>query len=314
MARPCRFESENTFYHLTSRGDDRKKIYASEFDHEKFLEYVLKAKKRYRFRLYAYVLMTNHHHLLVETLQANLSKIMHFINGSYTTYYNTKRKRAGHLFQGRYKSIIVDKDSYFLELTRYIHLNPVRAKITQLPEEYRWSSYRGYIGEVKDKYIDKDAIEAITDLKGERYRAFVMASMNEELDPLKNVYGGMILGSEVFIKDKLKEIKDQVECEDVSYRDALTRSVAPADILSLISGKYGKGIEDLKARKRNGIERDIAIYLMRKLSCMTNREVGEIFGMNYSAVSKAALSVEGKIKEDKRLRKEIEGVISNFEA
>ena len=155
MARPYRLESENTLYHITSRGNDRKNIYASEFDNEKFLEYVLKAKKRFKFRLYAYVLMTNHYHLLIETLQPNLSKIMHFINGSYTTYYNVKRKKAGHLFQGRYESIIVDKDSYFEVLTKYIHLNPVKARIVNVPEEYKWSSYRGFIGEVKDKYIDE---------------------------------------------------------------------------------------------------------------------------------------------------------------
>ncbi len=133
MSRPYRLEAKNTLYHLTSRGDDRKKIYASEYDHKKFMEYVLKAKERFKFRLYAYVLMTNHYHLLIETLQANLSKIMHYINSSYTTYYNVKRKKAGHLFQGRYKSLIVDKDSYFLELTKYIHLNPVKAGIVELP-------------------------------------------------------------------------------------------------------------------------------------------------------------------------------------
>ena len=129
MARPYRLEDRNTLYHLTNRGDDRKKIYAGEFGYEKFLEYVLQAKKRFKFHLYAYVLMSNHYHLLMETLQANLSKVMHFLNSSYCLYYHMKHKKTGHLFPGRYKSIIVDKDSYFLELTKYMHLNPVKAGI-----------------------------------------------------------------------------------------------------------------------------------------------------------------------------------------
>ncbi len=126
MARPYRLQGENIFYHITSRGDGRRKIYGSESDYNKFLEYLLKAKERYQFRFYAYALMPNHFHLLIETLKPNISQIMHYIKSSYTTYYNTKRKNVGHLFQGRFKSIVVDQDNYFLLLTRYIHLNPVR--------------------------------------------------------------------------------------------------------------------------------------------------------------------------------------------
>ncbi|MFH1664781.1 MAG: transposase [Candidatus Omnitrophota bacterium] len=313
MARPYRLEAENTLYHLTSRGDDRKKIYISEFDHEKFLEYVLRAKKRFKFHLYAYVLMSNHYHLLIETLQANLSKIMHFINGSYTTYYNIKRKKAGHLFQGRYKSIIVDKDSYFLELTKYIHLNPVKAGIVKLPEEYKWSSYNGYIGKIKDKYIDKEAIEKITYSGLKRYKDFVMASIDEKIEPFKNVYGGILLGPPAFIKEKLGQMKERVSGEDVSYQNALRGYVDKEEILELIKQEYGNDIEDLKIRKRKENVRKIAIYLLREMSGLTNREIGEIFGMKYSAVSKAALGVEGEMKKDKGLRKGIAKLISNFE-
>jgi REP element-mobilizing transposase RayT len=140
MARPYRLQAENCLYHITSRGDDRKKIFLSETDFEKFLEYIKVAKDKFKFYLYAYCLMNNHYHLLIETTQSNLSRIMQYINTSYTIYYNGKRKRSGHLFQGRFKSIIVEADSYFTELTRYIHLNPVRAKIVDSPGIYRFSS------------------------------------------------------------------------------------------------------------------------------------------------------------------------------
>ena len=109
-------------YHITSRGDDRKKIFINETDHQKFLAYLQIAQEKFKFYMYAYCLMGNHYHLLFETTQANLSRIMQSLNTAYTVYYNVKRKRSGHLFQGRYKSILVDKDNYLLELTRYIHL------------------------------------------------------------------------------------------------------------------------------------------------------------------------------------------------
>src|SRR3989339_2220513 len=107
MSRPYRLQSEDCFYHITSRGDDRKRIFLSERDYHKFIEYISYAKAKYKFHVYAYCLMPNHYHLLLETTQANISKIMHYLNGSYTMYYNIKRKRSGHLFQGRFKSIVV---------------------------------------------------------------------------------------------------------------------------------------------------------------------------------------------------------------
>lgn len=161
MARPYRLQAEDCLYHITSRGDDRKKIFLNETDRRKFLEYLLSAKEKFKFYLYAYCLMGNHYHLLLETTQANISGVMQSINASYTTYYNIKRKHCGHLFQGRYKSIIVDADTYFLEITRYIHLNPVKARIVKSPEEYPWSSYKGYLNKKGDGVIDKDRIKKI---------------------------------------------------------------------------------------------------------------------------------------------------------
>ena len=124
MARQHRLQAPNCFYHITSRGDDRKKIFLNETDFRKFLAYLKKAKEKFNFYLYAYCLLDNHYHLLLETSQANLSQIMQYLNTAYTIYYNTKHKRHGHLFQGRFKSILIEADSYFAELTRYIHLNP----------------------------------------------------------------------------------------------------------------------------------------------------------------------------------------------
>jgi len=129
MARQLRIEFPGAFYHVTARGNERKAVFKSIKDREKFYSYLESASNRYGAVIHAYCLMDNHCHILIETPLGNLSKIMQHINSAYTTYFNIKRERSGHLFQGRYKSILVEVDEYAKELSRYIHLNPVRAKM-----------------------------------------------------------------------------------------------------------------------------------------------------------------------------------------
>ena len=136
MARPLRITYPGAFYHITSRGNERKSVFKSRQDRIRFLGYLCSASERYDAVVHAYCLMDNHYHLLLETPSGNLPQIMRHINGAYTTYFNVKRSRSGHLFQGRYKSILVEKDEYAKELSRYIHLNPVRANMVAVPEEY----------------------------------------------------------------------------------------------------------------------------------------------------------------------------------
>src|SRR4030065_2926531 len=146
MGRPLRVEYRGALYHITSRGNERKKIFVDDGDRKKFLAILEDYHNRYGILIHSFVLMDNHYHLILETPRANLLKVMHGINGGYTGYFNRKYNRSGHLFQGRYKGILVEKDAYLVQLSRYVHLNPVRAKIVERPEQYRWSSYPGYIG------------------------------------------------------------------------------------------------------------------------------------------------------------------------
>lgn len=136
MARPRRIEYPGAFYHVIVRGNQRQAIFNDKTDRFKYLELVERYRKRHGFVLYAYTLMTNHVHLLVETPKSPISRIMQAISFTYTQYFNQKHRKIGHLFQGRYKAYLCDRDKYLLSLVRYIHLNPVRAKVAENPQEY----------------------------------------------------------------------------------------------------------------------------------------------------------------------------------
>ena len=145
MARQLRIEYEGAFYHIVQRGIERKDIFISDKDKEKFLSYLNGSFVKYRAIFHSYVLMNNHYHLILETPRANLSKIMHYLNTSYAAYFNTKRRRVGPLYQGRFKAVLVQQDEYLHYLSCYIHLNPLRAGVVKSPQEYSYSSYNFFI-------------------------------------------------------------------------------------------------------------------------------------------------------------------------
>lgn len=168
MARPLRISYPNAFYHVTCRGNNRRVIFHDDHDRMRFLERLRSAREIFSVRVHAYVLKTNHFHLLVETPKANLSEFMRQFNISYTAYYNRRHRRIGHLYQGRFKAIVVDKDSYLLEWSRYVHLNPIRIKAkahrsqaerTREVSKYRWSSLPGYLdGKGQDSWMTYEAV------------------------------------------------------------------------------------------------------------------------------------------------------------
>lgn len=321
MARALRIEYEGAVYHVTARGNERRKIFFNKKDYEKFKEYLTEAKEKYQFQQYAYVLMTNHYHLIIETPEQNLSKIMHYLNGTYTTYTNIKRKRNGYLFQGRYKAIVVDKDSYLLELSRYLHLNPIRANMAEKPEGYPYSSYKSYISGTAESIVNTNVVLEMltksTKKSRERYRTFVEDGMGEEREsPLKKVYGGIILGGESFIRKVLSRIKsERLEQEEVSHRKALQATSGREEIVAAICGHYGITWEEIKGSKRNEA-RKACIYLLKKYTGASNREIGEQFGkMTYSAVAKTCQSFAQQMERDKGLSERIKEILtknSNF--
>ncbi len=299
MARPLRIQYPNAFYHITSRGNERRAIFGSEGDYERLLGYFESATERYGARIHCFCLMPNHYHLLLETPRANLQRILHHLNTSYTSYFNAKAERVGHLFQGRYRAILVEKDAYALELSRYIHLNPVRARLVKEPSQYPWSSYVAYVvGEKKWEWLEREFILGqLSSNQREaqrRYQGFVREGMLQPLeDPLKKVVASTLLGTERFIEG----VKERLIKKGTSHRDLpALRKLSYWPDLSLIVREservFGKGTIE---------SRRVALYLSHRLSGLSLAEIGKYFGgIGPSAVSQNTRRLEIILEQDKK--------------
>ena len=246
MARPPRLEFPGAFYHIIVRGNQRQDVFIESQDRIEYLKRLKRYKKECGFILYAYVLMANHIHLLIETRDTPISKIMQLINLTYTQYFNKKYNKVGHLFQGRYKSFLCDRDEYLLSLVRYIHLNPVRANLVKGPGEFRWSSHKDYLNEAKG-LVDTHRILRVFSEKGlQAWRGYsdfmddaVGKKMNEDF---YRVIGQQVLGSDKFL--------EQVESK-VGKMDQPIRKPSLQQILSVVKDVTGIAEDELFSRRRN---------------------------------------------------------------
>ncbi len=215
MARPLRIEYAGAVYHVTSRGNEKKPVFKNDQDRENFLNTVQHVNKRYNWICHAYCLMTNHYHLLIETPEGNLSLGMRQLNGVYTQLFNKYHGRSGHLFQGRYKAILIQKDSHLLEVCRYVVLNPVRARIVEAPEDWKWSSYLATAGKAEPHpCLTKDWVLGQFSRKRDKaekeYRQFVQWGIGKKTI-WTEVRGQALLGEDDFVDkltDYLKKHKD----------------------------------------------------------------------------------------------------------
>ena len=310
MARPLRISYPGAFYHITSRGNERKPVFKSKRDRKRFLEYLESASERYNAVIHVYCLMDNHYHLLLETPSSNLPQIMRHINGAYTTYFNVKHDRAGHLFQGRYKAILVEKDEYAKELSRYVHLNPVRAGIVELPDEYEWSSYLSYIGKRKSlEWLYTDFIHGYfgkTKLSCEkRYRTFVTSLVNSEYDsPLDNVVGSTILGQSDFVSDiKEKYLSNEKRDKEIPALKELATNVSIDSIYREVDRLFGD---------QTRLSRSVKVYLAKKYTGKRLKEIGEEFGIGESGVSQICRRFSQQIEKNKNIKKKVERTIKSL--
>ena len=206
-------------YHVTSRGDGREDIYLDELDKKEFLNILSKVYQRFNWTIHAFCLMENHYHLLIETPDANLAKGMRYLNGVYTQRFNSTHNRVGHVFQGRYKSILVDKNSYLLELARYIVLNPVRAQLVRSAKDWPWSSYRATAGQIQTPYwlSIEWLLSAFAKTKGvatKRYRAFVADGVNQP-SIWQQLKHQIYLGGEGFVAKMQKKMDTDKDLSEI---------------------------------------------------------------------------------------------------
>ena len=205
MARPLRIEFAGALYHVTARGNERRPIFRSDHDRLTFLTLLGQTVKRFRWSVTAYVLMTNHFHLVIQTPDPNLSRGIQWLNGTYAAWFNRRHQRAGHLFQGRFHAFLVEKEAYFAELLRYVVLNPVRAKMVERPEDYRWSSYRATAGlDVAPAWLDVASALAWLTVEPATaktaYRQFVLEKTGCEDRLWDKVTNAIYLGGEEWTK------------------------------------------------------------------------------------------------------------------
>ncbi len=316
MARPLRVEYPGAYYHVINRGNGGEKIFKNDRDKEKFLEYLATAVQRFSVIVHTYCLMDNHFHLLLQTQDANLSKAIQWLNVSYATYFNKKRQRSGHLFQGRFKAVLVDADEYLEQLSRYIHLNPVQAKIVAKPMDYPWSSYPAFVGKTKNpewlttgeilSHFEKRRSTAI-----KKYKSFIEEVDIDALDDLhKETFGGFILGNIPFIKWVQKAfLASRENTQEIPELKELKPRVSPARILEAVCAACNCRKEKVIKKGGHGShERAMAIYLARDLSGMSGKELGVFFNVSGAAVTMRYNQFSRYINDNKKLDEQVQEI------
>jgi putative transposase len=279
MARPLRLEFPGAIYHVTSRGNARAPIYPHHGDRREFLDLLGVVVDRFHWLCHGYCLMDNHYHLLLETPDGNLSAGMRHLNGVFTQRVNRRHGRVGHLFQGRFKAILVDRDAYLLELCRYVVLNPVRAGLVASPDDYLWSSYRATVGDHPlPPWLTTDWVlsqfGARRGVAQERYRQFVRAGL-ETPNPWEALRGQVVLGAEEFVERLAPLLRGSGVLKEVPR---VQRFADRPALEALFAG--------LPARSRAA--RNARIRRAHRDHGYTLKEIADHLGLHYTTVSKAA--------------------------
>lgn len=317
MARKLRIEFPGAFYHVIARGNNKQDIFHDNKDKKYFLEKVAYYKKKFEFEIFAYILMPNHFHLLIETFNHPLNKIMQGIILSYTIYFQRKYFYTGHLFQGRYKSILCNKESYLLELIRYIHLNPVRSGIVSEPSLYHWSSHPIYLSNQENNIINPSLVLSMFSpslkIAIKKYKIFILNKITDgHNENFYNIFDQRFLGNSEFIENVQNSSELQ---KDVNKASIILNNITEKDIIDKVAKIFSISKEAIEGQNRKN-----QIVLARKIFCY--------IGAEYTNLSKTLLSKELKkdpsyvthsvnnikdlIMKDKNLAAMIRDIVNQF--
>ena len=339
MVRPLRVDIEDGWYHVTARGDHRQQIFSDDRDHGHFAELLEEMRERFRVGVMAYVCMGNHYHVMVRTPEANLSRAIQWLNISYSVWFNKRHEETGHVFQGRFKSIVVEGEAWGLELSHYVHLNPVRIKglgqgkrqraadhagVSRSPtaEEvkrrlvklrgYRWSSYRAYAGYCgRPEWLDMDVL--LERAGGQaKYRETVEERIRQgEVEPpWAQVKLGIALGTVEFAKKVRAHLKSGREMPE--KRD-LRRQVGFEDVVAVVERLTGERWSSF-CERHGDKRRDMVLWVARRCTGLTLAELGrKAGGMDYAAVTMAVRRFPLSCKRNKTLARLCEKAIKTVE-
>ena len=272
MSRPIRIEFPDALYHVTARGDRREDIFEDDADRRMFLSTLEQTVTQFNWLCHAWCLMDNHYHLMIQTPDGNLSKGMRQLNGVYTQTSNRRHKRVGHLFQGRFKAILVDSDAYLLELARYVVLNPVRAGMVKKPEDWSWSSYRSSVGlEPAAPWLEVDSLLAQfgkrRSLAQQRYAQFVSEGINGN-SPWSNLKGQVFLGDNQFVE------RMQAHIQPVN------------DVVQIPLAQRRRAPPSLAVIERQSSDRNAAMIAAHATGGYSYQQIADYFGVYFTTVGK----------------------------
>ncbi|MES9905898.1 MAG: transposase [Sedimenticola sp.] len=319
MPRPLRIEYENAYYHVMNRGRGRQTIFHSADYFNSFLGTLEEAHQRFGLQTLCYCLMRNHYHLLVKTPEANLGRAMRHINGQYTQRYNRLRKTDGPLFRGRYKSILIEDNSYQLQLSRYIHRNPVEAGYSDPLENYLWSSYPNYVSNVPaPRWLYRQEIYDQLEIKSrkrEKYRAFVEMGVDEEIAAFYSKGNHMpYLGSDAFLDWVYQQ--RQTEAEEVS-REAL-RFFRPGieEIAERVASTFKVSVDAILTTQRGceNIPRWVVMYLSQETGGLKLREIADYLELKRTgSIPTTIVKLKAKMEHDAGLVRRVKAIRRQYD-
>ena len=306
MARPLRLEFPGALYHVTSRGHERGLIFRDVPDRRRFLDLLSSVVAEQAWFLHSYCLMGNHYHLLVETTRPNLSRGMHSLNARYSQYFNRRHERSGHLLEGRFKAILVQKEAHLLEIHRYIVLNPVRAKLARRVEDWPWSNYRATSGFVPaPPWLEVGATLSLFSSLGSGatggYVRFVAEGRVRPGSPLDDVRRQIYLGDRRFLEEMSTRVRNRPSTGEIPIDHRVPAPIEIDAIRDLVCREWSVSPEDLRGQAA-GDAKLAAVYLCRKLSGKSAREVGETFGIGRGRVGNIMTELQRRRRQYLRPR------------
>lgn len=318
MSRPLRVEYPGAIYHVMCRGNARQQIFHDEADHQRLVDGLESTVNRFGWELFSYVLMPNHFHLFLRTPQPSLSRGMQYLASGYANWFAKRHRCPGHLLQGRFKSQLIEDESYFWSVSRYIHLNPVRGKrpLVSHPRDWRWSSYAGYASRrARVEWVAYDFV--YTAWQGEiggrdpetAYRRYVERGLSAPPEnPFRDAAQGWLLGSLDFVEKIRARVRLAGKQDEVPAARRLS-AIDPGRVHAAVAAHYGVDPQTFRNRRGDSTSRDVAAWLSRQLTSCTLRELAAAFGLGHpDSVRNLTRRVDRALPNSSRLRQDIAAI------